>query len=62
MNEKLSWVLQYHHNLFHADLIQNAISDDTIDISTFMQGYEKICIAERDTDDDEFVPAEFSNL
>lgn len=62
MNDKLSWVLHYHHNLFHADMVERAINDDSVTLDDFIKGYEQICISERDTDDDEFTPNEFKNV
>ena len=62
MQEKLSWLLQSHYNLFHADLIQRAMTDTNVSIKDFILGCVAIHTSERDTDDDEFVPYEFENV
>lgn len=62
MYDKLGWVLQYHHNVFHADMVEKAIMDDNVSLDDFIKGYEAVCISERDTDDDEFTPNEFKNV
>jgi hypothetical protein len=60
--EKISWYLQTRHNMFHADMIQRAMFDDSISAEDFIKGCEAIHTSERDTDDDEFTPAEFENV
>lgn len=62
MADKLSWILENHYNLFHADLIERAIFDKDISLATFICGCVKIGMSERDTDNDEFVPDEFKNV
>ena len=62
MQEKLSWLLQSHYNLFHADMIQRALNDDTISFKDFILGCVAIHTSERDTDDCEFTPEEFKNI
>ena len=62
MQEKLSWLLQSHYNLFHADLIQRAMTDTNVSIKDFILGCVAIHTSERDTDNDEFVPKEFENV
>lgn len=62
MDEKLSWLLESHYNLFHADMIQRALGDDTISLKDFVTGCVAIHTSERDTDDDEFTPNEFKNV
>ena len=60
--EKISWYLQTRHNMFHADMIQRAMFDDSISAEDFINGCVAIHASERDTDDDEFTPAEFENV
>ena len=62
MDEKLKWLLDNQFNLFHADIIWNALHDENISLDKFIAGYNAIKASERDTDDDEFVPEEFKNL
>ena len=62
MQDKLSWLLQSHYNIFHADMIQRAMNDDSISAEDFIKGCVAIHTSERDTDDDEFTPAEFQNV
>lgn len=62
MDEKLSWLLESHYNLFHADMIQKALGDDTISLKDFIAGCVAIHVSERDTDDDEFTPNVFKNV
>ena len=62
MQDKLSWLLQSHYNTFHADMIQRAMNDDSISAEDFIKGCVAIHTSERDTDDDEFTPAEFENV
>lgn len=62
MNEKLSWLLESHYNLFHADLIQRAMYDDSVSLLDFINGCYAISKSEREGDNDEFVPTEFSNI
>ena len=59
MNDKLSWLLESHYNLFHADMIQRALSDDAISLKDVIAGCVAIHMRERDTDDNEFTPNEF---
>ena len=60
--EKISRYLQTRHNMFHADMIQRAMFDDSISAEDFINGCVAIHASERDTDDDEFTPAEFENV
>ena len=60
MNEKLSWLLESHYNLFHADMIQRALNDDSISLQEFVDGCTAIDASERYTENDEFTPKEFS--
>lgn len=62
MNEKLSWILEEHYNLFHADMISRALYDDNISLTDFVNGCLLIRINEKDNGDDEFVPEEFKNV
>ena len=62
MQDKLSWLLQSHYNTFHADMIQRAMNDDSISAEGFIKGCVAIHTSERDTDDDEFTPAEFQSV
>lgn len=62
MADKLSWILEHHYNLFHADLIERAIFDKDISLGDFICGCVQIGISEKDADDDEFVPDEFKNV
>ena len=62
MNDKLSWLLESHYNLFHADMIQRAMNDDSISLKDFIAGCVAIHTSERDTDEDEFTPNEFKNV
>ena len=62
MNDKLSWLLESHYNLFHADMIQRAMNDDSISIKDFVTGCVAIHTSERDTDDNEFTQKEFKNV
>lgn len=62
MQDKLSWLLQSHYNTFHADMIQRAMNDDSISAEDFIKGCVAIHTSERDTNDDEFTPAEFQNV
>lgn len=62
MDDKIKYLLDYQFNLFHADLIWNALHDESISVVDFIAGYDAIKESERDTDDDEFVPEEFKNL
>ena len=55
---KLEWLLNCHYNMFHADMIWNAMHDDNISIQDFMSGCVAIHKAESE-DDDEFTPKEF---
>lgn len=58
---KLSWLLDAHYNLFHADMICRAIHDESISIEDFIHGVTMINTAERN-DEDEFTPEEFKNV
>ena len=62
MQDKLSWLLQSHYNTFHADMIQRGMNDDSISAEDFIKGCVAIHTSERDTNDDEFTPAEFQNV
>ena len=62
MDEKLSWILESHYNLFHADMIQRAMYDNNVSLLDFINGCNAIRESERDTDDDEFTPEEFKNV
>ena len=66
MNEeqsrKLSWLLGTRFNLFHSDMIQRAITDDSIDLDNFALGVRAIENAEKNGDDDEFTPMHFKNV
>ena len=62
LQNKLSWLLQSHYNTFHADMIQRAMNDDSISAEDFIKGCVAIHTSERDTNDDEFTPAEFQNV
>lgn len=53
--QKLTALLEAHYNLFHADLIHKALTDDYITLSSFGNGIKEILRAER-RDEDEFVP------
>lgn len=53
--KKLTTLLEAHYNLFHADLIHKALTDDYITLSSFDNGIKEILRAER-RDEDEFVP------
>lgn len=53
--EKLTTLLEAHYNLFHADLIHKALTDDYITLSSFSNGIKEILRAET-KDNDEFVP------
>lgn len=60
--EKLSWFLEHHYNLFHADMIYRAILDDSVSANDFINGVIAIGLAESDDDSDEFTPEEFINV
>lgn len=60
-NGKLSWLLNSHYNLYHADIIYNAMHDDNVSIQDFIHGCTMIH-AEEGRDNDEFVPDEFEHL
>ena len=62
MSDKLSWLLESHYNLFHADMIKRALGDDTISLKDFIEGCVAIHMSEKDTEDDEFTPKEFKNV
>lgn len=62
MNDKLSWLLESHYNLFHADMIQRAMNDDSISLKDFIVGCVAIYTSERDTNDNEFTPIVFKNV
>ena len=62
MDEKLSWLLECHYNMFHADLIQRAMYDDSVSLLDFVTGCVAIQQNERNSDDDEYVPSEFKNV
>lgn len=62
MNEKLSWLLQCHYNLFHADMIQRAMYDDSVSLLDFIVGCVAIHQSEKQSDDDEYTPSEFKNV
>ena len=62
MNEKLSWLLDCHYNLFHSDLINRALHDDRVCFADFIKGCVDIHLAELDDDGDEYVPKEFKNI
>ena len=59
---KLGWLLDSHYNMFHADMISRALHDDSVTIQDFIHGCVSIAMAERDMDDDEFIPKEFENV
>lgn len=55
--EKISIFLTDRYSMFHADLIQRAMFDDSIDNDTFMRGIHLIDESFRSMDDnDEYVP------
>ena len=56
--DKITALLRHHYNLFHSDMIYDAMMDDDISTEDFIQGIKTIGWAERD-DEDEFIPAEF---
>ena len=56
--DKITALLQHHYNLFHSDIIYDAIMDKDISTEDFIQGVKTIGWAERN-DEDEFIPAEF---
>lgn len=61
--EKLAALLEYHYNLFHADLISRAITDGSISIDAFKEGIKDIGISEKfDDDTDEFIPKEWEEV
>lgn len=62
MEEKLKWLLETHYNLFHADMIFNAIFDDGVSCADFIRGCVDIHLSERDTDYDEFTPEVFKRV
>lgn len=62
MEEKLNELLQQYFNLFHADMIQRAVMDDSITVDDFRTGVMQIKASEWQTDDDEFTPDVFKNV
>lgn len=58
MYDKINALLKHHYNLFHSDMIYDAIMDNSISTEDFIQGIKTIGWAERN-DEDEFVPTEF---
>ncbi len=60
--EKLSWLVCCHYNVFHADLITRAMTDDNISMKDFIIGCVQIHQSEKDNEYDEFVPKEFENV
>ena len=61
MNEKILWFLESHFNLFHADLINRAIYDESVSLEDFIRGCKLIMETECG-DDDEFVPVKFMGV
>ena len=56
-DEKINLFLTDRYSMFHADLIQRAMFDDSIDNDTFMRGIYLIDESFRSMDDnDEYVP------
>lgn len=53
--KKVSRLLKLKYNIFHADLINRAIQDESISVDKFEIGCDLIAIAEQQ-DKDEFVP------
>lgn len=62
MQKKISWLLRSHYNLFHADMMQRALNDESVSLKDFITGCVAIHTSERDTDDDEFTPEEFKGV
>lgn len=60
MDDKLSWLLENHYNLFHADLIKCAMYDNKISLLDFIDGCKAISKSEAETENDDFVPKEFT--
>jgi hypothetical protein len=61
IQEKVEWFLEQHFNMFHADLINRAIYDDSVSLEDFINGCRLIMETECG-DDDEFVPSEFMGV
>ena len=61
IENKLRWLVGYHRNLYHTEVVLDAIFSDKISVEQFQSGYKKIEKSE-DDDLDEFVPDEFRNL
>ena len=62
MEEKLSWLLETHYNLFHADMISRAFFADGVSLETFIRGCVDVHMSERDSEDSEFTPDAFKNV
>ena len=60
-DKKLEWLLNSHYNVFHADMIWNAMHDDNVSMEDFIHGCVMIHV-EEGKDNDEFVPTEFEHL
>lgn len=58
---KIESLLRHHYNLFHSDMIFDAIMDYDISTEDFIQGVKAIGWAEQN-DDDEYVPVQFKHL
>ena len=62
-SEKICLVLQERFNIYTSDLICRAISDESLSVESFSEGYGKISKKSLSgIEDDEYTPEEFKNI